>query len=279
MKQHSITQACQAIVAERISAPQVAIVLGSGLGGMADQVLHRTSIPYSAIPGFPCSTAQGHAGKLHLGFIGSMSVAVMQGRCHLYEGHSVESITFPLRVLRALGAETLILSNASGGLNPGFSSGDVVVIDDHIDWMFQRPAGPSAFISTSRSLTSKPQTSRIYDPSAIRLAHRMAAKLGLRLQQGTYLGTLGPCYETRAEYRFFRRIGADMVGMSTVPEALLANQIGFQVIAFSVVTNVARPDCLAKTSHIEVLDWADRAQKTLVPLVREMLESMAGPPD
>ena len=274
-----LEEACRAIGERSLLVPRVAIVLGSGLGALAEHVEHSVKIPYSAIPGFPLSHAHGHAGYLHLGYIGGVCVVVMQGRAHLYEGHSVEKATFPIRVMRQLGAETLILSNASGGMNTRFVSGDLMVIDEHIDLMFRTGIRSSDFPSSFAPSDLPSRSGAVYDPNWIRLAHATAKKLGIRLQQGTYLATLGPTYETRAEYRFFHRIGADAVGMSTVPEACLAHQIGFRILGFSVITNVARPDVLEKTSHAEVLDFAAVAQTKLVPLVQALLQDLAGPPD
>jgi purine-nucleoside phosphorylase len=271
-----IRDAVDAIVERRQISPQFGIVLGSGLGSLADSMIHPTDIPYAEIPGFPQSHAAGHAGSLRLGFLGGLPVVAMCGRAHLYEGHDVDRATFPIRVLHALGAHSLIVSNASGGLNPRFASGELILIDQHINGM-----GRSA-VPYNERLASSGQVTHVgpfYDEAYMEHCQSIALRQQFQLQRGTYLATLGPTYETRAEYRYFRSIGADMAGMSTVPEVELGRALGMRVLAFSVVTNVANPDSLAKTDHAEVLDWAATAQKRLVPLVIQFLDELSGPPD
>ena len=282
--QSQLQAACETVRAQTAIIPQVAFVLGSGLGGLADWVEHAQAIPYLNLEGFPTTSAQGHQGELVLGYLAGVPVVMMRGRAHLYEGHSVAKATFPIRLMRQLGAETLIVSNASGGINPRFESGQVVLMDSHIDLLF-RPQGPKITTNGAATLPYGQVGRRgdVYDESLRRLAVRVASKLGYPLAQGTYLATLGPNYETRAEYRFFRMIGADMVGMSTVPEVLVAVEEGLRVLGFSVVTNVAKPDstpnAVSKTDHAEVLDWANVAQQRLLPLVRQILSAISGHPD
>lgn len=251
--------------------PRVGIILGSGLGSLADEIVDATRIAYSEIPGFPRSHVAGHAGNLVLGTISGVSVVAMQGRSHLYEGWDAKVATFPLRCMQALGIHSLFVSNASGGINPRFSSGQVVLIDNHIDFMFRtgifNDEVSSGAVPTGLAHRNRPP----YSPALLSLAESTAISLGFSLARGTYLGTLGPNYETRAEYRAFAKLGADMVGMSTVHEVTLANQLGLNVLAFSIVTNVAKPDVQTVTDHQEVLDWSRKAQSQLVPLIAQLI--------
>jgi len=242
-------------------------VLGSGLGQLADAIESPTSIPYAGIPEFPQPGVSGHSGDLVLGYLGGTQVAALKGRCHLYEGWSLEQSLIPVRTLLELGIELLILSNASGGINPRFYSGQVVAIDSHIDWLFQTRKSPNPDPSTGSILM---RSHRTYDSMWLARAQETALDMGFCLPTGTYLATLGPNYETRAEYRAFGRMGADMVGMSTVPEALLAMQHGVRVLAFSVVTNVANADVPSATHHAEVLEWSANARARLQPLVTKI---------
>ena len=278
MAESSITEACR-IIAQRSDGfqPRVGLILGSGLGLLAERIQGDCRIPYIEIPGFPESRVPGHAGNLVLGFLSGTPVVAMQGRAHLYEGWSALKATFPLRCMHALGIEMLIVSNASGGINPRFQSGQVVLIDSHIDWMNR--SGIS-FSEAAKGAASEGLPHRVgnpYDSGLQDLAEQLAIKQGFALARGTYLATLGPNYETRAEYRMFSKLGADMVGMSTVPEVLLANQLGIKVLAFSIVTNVATPDVQSKTDHEEVLDWSCKAQDRLIPLIENILKFVATP--
>jgi len=283
-----IAEACRKIREQRMLFPEVAIILGSGLGGLADSIEHATIIPYSDIPHFPISTAQGHAGKLVLGFLAGVPVVAMQGRVHRYEGFSIDEVCFPVRCMQQLGAHTLIASNASGGLNPRYRSGDIMVLDQHINFIGQASAIPSAsFVSHSdnnhclhpREMGVIDRSLHLYDVGLIERAHDHARRAGFTLHQGTYLATLGPTYETRAEYRFFRTIGADVVGMSTVPEIIAGSQLGMRTLALSIVTNVAMPDRPAATNHMEVISWSEIAAPKLRQLVFGMLQELAGPAD
>lgn len=302
-----ITEACRKIREQRMLFPEVAIILGSGLGGLADSIEHTTIIPYNEIPHFPTSTAQGHAGKLVLGFLAGVPVVAMQGRVHRYEGFSIDEVCFPVRCMQHLGAHTLIVSNASGGLNPRYRSGDIMVLDQHINLIGQASAiSPTSFASHSGNYSAEAPEARstsnktvrssdhrrhpremgvidrslnLYDIGLIERAHDHARRAGFTLHQGTYLGTLGPTYETRAEYRFFRTIGADVVGMSTVPEIIAGSQLGMRTLALSIVTNVAMPDRPAATNHMEVISWSEIAAPKLRHLVFGMLQELAGPAD
>lgn len=261
----------------------VGLILGSGLGALANEIESAITIPYAEIPGFPLSHVSGHAGNLVIGRIGQTRVLALAGRSHLYEGWAPQQATFPVRVLAGLGVKNLVVSNASGGINPRFRSGQVVLIDQHIDAMRRSPFSPAELgVEESIPLASvlrqghHVRMSGTYDEQLMRQAERTALSLGFALQRGTYLATLGPTYETRAEYKMFARMGADMVGMSTVPEVIVARSLGLRVLAFSIVTNVATPDAPTKTDHSEVLDWSKKAQSQLVPLIKTMLSDPEG---
>lgn len=243
--------------------PQDAIVLGTGLGGLAEVIQAEAVIAYGDIPGFPCSTALAHKGQLVCGLLAGRSVVAMQGRCHVYEGHSFDQLGFATRVLAALGAQRLIVSNAAGGLNPQFASGDVMVIDDHINFMFQRASSGNA-----------EPASHFYCRQLLQQVLELARRENFALQRGVYVGVSGPNYETRAEYRMFRRIGADAVGMSTIPEVLAAASCGMQVLGFSAITNIARPDAPREVSAQEVVDVAACA----APKIQRLLLSLLAAP-
>jgi purine-nucleoside phosphorylase len=272
MMKDRVAEACRKIRQERMLFPEVAIILGSGLGGLADAIEHPTKIPYSQIPHFPVTSAQGHAGNLVLGFLAGVPVVAMQGRIHRYEGFSPDEVCFPLRCMHQLGAQTLIVSNASGGLNPRYISGDLVVIDQHINFLGQPSRPDYVDVTLSRN-------GEIYHRGLIERAHDHARRNGFALHQGTYLATLGPTYETRSEYRFFRKTGADVVGMSTVPEVLCAAEMGMRILAFSIVTNVALPDHSTSTNHLEVISWSEIAAPKLRHVVTGLLQELAGPAD
>jgi len=271
----SLEQACQ-IVSKRSQGlrPAVGLILGSGLGLLADRIQNATVIPYSEIPGFPASRVPGHAGNFVVGQLSGMPVVAMQGRAHLYEGWSTSKATFPLRCMHALGIRTVIVSNASGGINPRFHSGQVVAIDNHIDWMNRSGIQSTEWNLGAATFGVPHRAANPYDASLLALAEQLAIQQGFTLARGTYLATLGPNYETRAEYRMFAKLGADMVGMSTVPEVIVANQLGLKILAFSIVTNVAKPDVQSVTDHAEVLDWARKAQSQLVPLIESLLSNL-----
>lgn len=272
MRETSVEEACE-VVRQRSKGvrPRVGLVLGSGLGMLADRIVGDCRIPYGEIPGFPESHVAGHAGNLVLGHLNGVPVVAMQGRAHLYEGWTATKATFALRCMHSLGIESLIVSNASGGINPRFASGQVVLIDNHIDWMNRTGINASEADKGAAALGLAHREGDPYDLNLIRMAEQHAVKLGFALVRGTYLATLGPNYETRAEYRMFSKLGADMVGMSTVPEVVLANQLGIRVLAFSIVTNVATPDVQSVTDHQDVLDWSRKAQDQLVPLIESLL--------
>jgi len=265
--------------------PEVAIVLGSGLGGLADRLRHATRLPYAEIPNFPGTTAQGHLGQLLIGYLAGMPVMVLQGRCHLYEGRSWDEVVFGTLCARALGANTLILTAAAGGIDSRLQVGSWLAIDQHIDWLFGRSLPPSDFGAGGCSGGGRvrrrfPGGGGVYSAGLIDSVRQVARRLDLDLPCGTYLSTLGPCYETRAEYRLFRRLGAACVGMSTVPEAGAARQVGMQVLGLALITNLAFPGLTALVNdHQDVLACAGRAEQQLYDLLTGLLDDWAGPAD
>ncbi len=242
--------------------PRVGIVLGSGLDHLADQMNDAVRIPYTSLAGLPAPTAQGHSGRLTLGSWNDLPCVVAQGRCHLYEGRSVAEVTAVVRVMLELGVKRLILTNAAGGLNPQFRAGDVMVITDQMNFMFRSFGKRENKNESIGTLAMHP-----FDTNWIDFVSSRAAGLNRELRHGTYVGVLGPNYETRAEYRLFRRIGADAVGMSTIPEVSLAAANGVSVLGFSVITNEAKPDAPSTVSHQEVIDWAANASADLQRLI------------
>ena len=262
-----------AYVRNRFAATPVAgIVLGTGLGGFADEIDAAATIPYGEIPHFPSSTAMGHAGKLVCGTAAGQPVVAMQGRFHGYEGYSHAEVTLPIRVMHALGARVLIVSNASGGLNPAYGSGDLMLLDDHINLMFDNPL----FGINDDTLGPRfPDMSCPYDRDLIECCQRLAREHAFACHRGTYAALSGPNYETRAEYRMLRTLGADVVGMSTVPETIVAVHAGMRVLALSVVTNVCRPDALGTTEGQEVVDIAASAEPRMRTLVLGVLSHLA----
>lgn len=248
--------------------PETAIILGTGLSGLAAQVEDPLVLPNEAIPGFPVSTVETHAGRLVLGTLEGRRVAVMQGRTHGYEGYALDDVTFPVRVLRALGAERMLVSNVSGGVNPLWSPGDLVLITDHINLLGDNPlVGPNIESIGPRF----PDMSEAYDRTLCDLAREEALRQGIQLREGVYVALPGPCLETAAEYRMLRAMGADMVGMSTVPEVLVARHSGMQVLGFSIITNVCLPDVLEPADIGTIVQVASEAEPSLTGLVRAVV--------
>jgi purine-nucleoside phosphorylase len=251
--------------------PDVAIILGTGLGGLAKEIKPATRIPYDEIPNFPVSTVIGHSGELVLGRLSGKKVVAMSGRSHYYEGYSMQEVTFPLRVMRFLGAKTLVVSNAVGGMNPFYRRGDIVLIADHINLMGDNPLiGPNDdSIGTRFPDMSEPYSERLLD-----LADKIAVDLRIKIHRGVFVGVAGPNLETRAEYRFLRGVGADTVGMSTVPEVLVARHMEMRVLGLSIVTDLCLPDALQPANHIEIMKAAQRAEPKLTRLVKEVLKKL-----
>jgi purine-nucleoside phosphorylase len=267
----AIEEAAAAVRARFAASPDVAIILGTGLGRLAEEIDARAIIEYTDIPGFPLSTVESHAGRLLCGTLGGKTVIAMQGRFHRYEGYSLQQATFPVRVLRALGARTLVVSNACGGLNPLWSAGDLMVIADHINLLGDSPLiGPN----DDRLGPRFPDLSSAYDGELRALARRVAADEKIALREGVYVAVTGPNLETRAEYRFLRGIGADVVGMSTVPEVLVAIHAGMRVLGLSIVTDMCLPDALEPATAERIIAVANRAEPQLTRLVRGVLERL-----
>lgn len=252
--------------------PFVGIVLGSGLGSLADKIQNPVTIPYKDIPGFPESTAVGHKGNLIFGDLAGKKVLAMQGRFHYYEGYTMEQVTFPIRVMKLLGINYLFVSNAAGGLNLSYSIGDLVVLKDHINLLPNPLIGPNLEEFGPRF----PDMTRPYDPALRKLAHQIAAEMGLHLQEGVYIGCTGPCYETPAEYKFFRKIGSDVVGMSTIPEIIVARHCDITCFGMSVVTDLAHDDMPEdyQTDGDLIVKAADQAACKMTALFEKMIERL-----
>lgn len=258
-------------IRRRISseAPAAAIVLGSGLGGLADEIDDRTVIPYAEIPGFPTATVAGHAGALIAGRLDGVPVLALAGRFHMYEGHDVRLAAFPARVVHALGATTLIVSNAAGGVNRLWQPGDLMLIRDHINLMFRNPlVGP-----VEDGELRFPDMSEPYDAGLADVARAVSAEQGTPLREGVYAGLLGPQYETAAEVRMLALLGADAVGMSTVPEVIVARALGMRVLGFSCITNLACGLSNTPITHAEVLETTAKAAERFVSLVAGVLSA------
>lgn len=264
-----IQESIQAIRSRTGFKPEIGIILGTGLGKVAGRVATDILIPYAFIPHFPAPTVESHSGRLILGMLGNRAVVIMQGRFHYYEGYEPQEITHPVRVLKELGIHTLIITNAAGGLNPDFKTSDIVVITDHINLTGQNPLrGPN-----DESLGPRfPDMFACYDPQLITLAATVAQELGIRLQKGVYAWVTGPNLETAAEYRYLRIIGADLVGMSTVPETIVARHAGLKVLAFSVITDMGTPEQLKPVDLASILRAAQEAEPKLTDLVTEVVK-------
>jgi purine-nucleoside phosphorylase len=259
-------------VRQRFSAsPRVGIILGTGLGGLAAQIQSAATIHYSEIPHFPVSTVEGHAGQLVCGALRGIPVVAMEGRFHFYEGYSLQEVTFPVRVMRALGIEILIVTNAAGGMNPHFDLADLVIIEDHINLIGDNPLrGPN-----DDSLGPRfPDMSAPYDPALMALAQQAALDLAIPCRKGVFVAVAGPNLETRAEYRMLRGMGADVVGMSTVPEVIVATHAGLRVLGFSIVTDRCLPDALEPANISQIIEVAGRGGERLSRLIPAILERL-----
>ena len=266
-----IPDAVRAVRARTKLVPDVAIILGTGLGALADEMVVETRIPYGEIPGFPLSTVESHAGRLLVGTLAGRRVAAMQGRFHRYEGYSLQQIAFPVRVLQQLGARTLVVSNACGGMHPLWSPGDLMLIADHINLLGDNPlVGPNDDALGPRF----PDMSEAYDAALRALARRVALETGITLREGVYVAVTGPNLETRAEYRMLRALGADVVGMSTVPEVITAVHLGMRVLGVSIITDQCLPDALAPASVEQIIAVARTAEPRLTALIRGVLERL-----
>jgi purine-nucleoside phosphorylase len=264
--------AAQLILSRTSLRPKIGLVLGSGLGAFADSLTDAARVPYAEIPSFPQSTAIGHAGRMVVGNAGSVAVAAMQGRVHLYEGYSAQEITFPIRVFARMGIRAVILTNAAGGMNLSYSQGALVLIRDHINL---QGANPLIGHNDDRFGPRFPDMTRAYDPQYRAIAKEEARNLNLILEEGIYAALPGPSYETPAEIDYLRRIGADLVGMSTVAEVIAARHMGLKVLAISCVTNMAAGILDQPLSHSEVMETGERVKSTFEALLRAVLPRIA----
>jgi purine-nucleoside phosphorylase len=250
--------------------PEAGIVLGTGLGGLTTEIDNQIEVPYASIPDFPVSTVKGHAGKLIFGDFGGKKVVAMKGRFHYYEGYGSEQVTFPIRVMKELGIRALFLSNAAGGVNPSFRIGDIMIINDHICLVDNPLVGPN----DDRIGPRFPDMSVPYDNQLIEKAEAVAAGLGIPVTKGVYLSTTGPTFETPAEYRFFRIIGADAVGMSTVPEVITARHMNVPVFAVSIITDLGVEGKIEYTTHESVQQAAEHSEEKMTRIMKELIAAL-----
>ena len=247
--------------------PETAIILGTGLGSLVNDITDKYEVNYQDIPNFPVSTVEGHSGKLIFGKLGDKDILAMQGRFHYYEGYNMKEVTFPVRVMRELGIKTLFVSNASGGMNPDYEVGDLMIITDHINFFPEHPLRGKNIPYGPRF----PDMSEAYNKELIRMADEIAAEKGIKVQHGVYIGGQGPTYETPAEYKMFRILGADAVGMSTVPEVIVANHCGIKVFGISVITDLGVEGKIVEVTHEDVQKAADAAQPLMTTIMRELI--------
>jgi len=250
-------------------APEIGIILGTGLGGMVDKIKVFHTLPYEKIPNFPLSTVEGHSGKLIFGEIGNKKVVVMQGRFHFYEGYTMNEVVFPVRVMKLLGIKKLVVSNASGGVNPSFKIGDIMIISDHINLF---PHNPLIGKNIDELGPRFPDMSDAYDKKLIQKAKKIAEKYSIKLVKGVYAGLTGPNLETPAEYFYIRSIGADTVGMSTVPEVIAARHMGITCFGISVITDLGVPGKIVKVTHEDVQKAAKEAEKKINKFIEGFFE-------
>ena len=247
--------------------PHTAIVLGTGLGRLSEEIEVVDAFPYNEIPNFPVSTVEGHSGRLIFGRLGGKDVMALQGRFHFYEGYDMKQVTFPVRVMHELGIRNLFVSNAAGGMNPGFEIGDLMLITDHINFMPEHPLHGPNFPTGPRF----PDMHEAYDHAFLDMARQIAREKGIRTVEGVYLATQGPTYETPAEYKMYRIFGADAVGMSTVPEVIVARHCGIRVFGISIITDLGVEGKIVEVSHEEVQRAADAVQPLMADIFREMV--------
>ena len=250
------------------TSPETAIILGTGLGQLASEITDSYAFPYQDIPNFPVSTVEGHAGKLIFGKLGDKDIMAMEGRFHYYEGYDMKQVTFPERVMYELGIKTLFVSNASGGMNPNFKIGDLMIIDDHINFFPEHPLRGKNFPTGPRF----PDMHEAYDKQLRNLADQIAKEKGIRVVHGVYVGVSGPTFETPAEYKMYHRLGGDAVGMSTVPEVIVARHCGIKVFGMSIITDLGLEDQPVEVSHEEVQVAANKAQPLMTEIMREIIK-------
>ncbi len=260
-----IQKTAEYIKAKVKSVPDTAIILGTGLGALVDHIENKNYIPYTEIPDFPVSTVEGHSGNLIFGTLGGRPVIAMQGRFHYYEGYDMKEVTFPVRVMQALGVKTLFVSNAAGGMNKEFKVGDIMIITDHINLFPENPLRGKNYDELGPRF---PAMTEAYSHRLIEIADNVAAEKGIRVMHGVYVGTPGPTFETPAEYEYFRIIGGDAVGMSTVPEVIVANHAGMEVFGVSVITDLGGKDVTEVPTHEEVQKAAQKAQPFMMEVIK-----------
>lgn len=266
-----INETVKAIRKETKVNPKIGIILGTGLGRLGERIKVETSISYKKLPNFPVSTVESHEGRLILGTLGGKKVVAMQGRFHYYEGYSMKEVTFPVRVMKALGCEIMIVSNAAGGINPLFNRGDVMLISDHINFFPDSPLRGK----NEESLGPRfPDMLNTYDRKLLELAEKVALKERIPVRKGVYFGLQGPCFETPAEYRVIKILGADAVGMSTVPEVIVARHCGIKVLGVSIITDMGLPDILEPVSHIIVIKAANEAEPKMTKLIEAVVKEI-----
>jgi purine-nucleoside phosphorylase len=259
-------------IKERIKArPETGIILGTGLGGLVKEIEIIDSIPYAEIPNFPVSTVDGHAGRLIYGRLGGRDILAMQGRFHYYEGYTMKEVTFPVRVMKFVGITRLFVSNASGGLNPEWHVGDIVLINDHINFF---PEHPLRGKNDKEAGPRFPDMSKVYDERLRNKAKLIALEHNITIKEGVYIGVQGPTYETPAEYRMFRVLGADIIGMSTVPEAIVARHSGLKVFGISIITDSGVPGEIVEISHEEVQQVAMKAEPKMTLILKKLIETI-----
>lgn len=267
----TIRQTAQYIRSRVASIPDTAIILGTGLGALVDHIDDKVYVPYTEIPNFPLSTVEGHSGNLIFGKLGNRPVIAMQGRFHYYEGYDMKQVTFPVRVMRELGVKTLFVSNAAGGMNKEFRVGDIMVITDHINLFPENPLRGKNYNELGPRF---PAMTEAYSRELIAKADAVAAAKGIRVMHGVYVGTAGPTFETPAEYEYFRIIGGDAVGMSTVPEVIVANHAGMKVFGVSVITDLGGKDVTDVPTHEEVQLAAQQAQPFMMELIKGIVDQL-----
>jgi len=267
-----VEETCKVIKNKTSFLPKIGIILGTGLGKLVERISSEAIIPYKELPNFPVPTVESHAGRLIFGLLSGKPVVAMQGRFHYYEGYSMEEVTFPVRVTKFLGARTLIVSNASGGVNPLFERGTIMLVSDHINFMGVNPLRGK----NDESLGPRfPDMCNAYDEELIKLAERVALKEGIPLKKGVYVALQGPTLETATEYQMIRNIGGDAVGMSTVPEVIVARHMGMKVIGLSIITDLGFPDALEPVNYKVIIETAENAEPILTRLVEKIVEEMS----
>ncbi|WP_456278441.1 purine-nucleoside phosphorylase [Bacillus sp. AK128] len=273
MEKSVVEQSANYIKEKLDKTPKVGLILGSGLGVLAEEIKNQITIPYHEIPEFPVSTVEGHAGQLVIGDLEGVQVVAMQGRFHFYEGYSLHKVTFPVRVMKEIGVETVIVTNAAGGVNTAFNPGDLMLITDHINNMSQNPLIGK---NDPEFGVRFPDMSNAYCPELQKKAKAVASKLGIDLKEGVYLGNTGPSYETPAEIRMIRKLGGDAVGMSTVPEVIIARHAGLRVLGISCISNMAAGILDQPLTHDEVMETTALAKASFLSLVKEVVKEIGG---